>query len=452
MKNRIRSKNFLVKFENIFLFLFSWSLLFILPHFQTKFGFVTIFSQVFISVSLLYTINRALGHFEDLEKFLKPNIFFLFPLLYLVSIVLNLFGKDELYKFINRFGAGSMMLDGKIYMFGDLAHLTKASSCTISVQIGRNICDPFDRPFNQNPHLVDFLKITHFSDTSKLGLVSTLTFFILILIVAYKNQIRSLTLFIMLLSPPIVLAIDRGNEIITILLLLPGLLLIVKHKSCQTFGAFLLALSCFYKLWPIAILIPIFFLFSNKLNIYSKFTLTFPIIYWMYFHDNASRMLEVTQKGSPLGLSFGLAHYINSTIELKFVVLFCVLVLLFCIHFFSKSILFNQNLYVYSANLVILNALLITYISIWILGTSFIYRLIIFIPIIVFLNKAIKEKIPRDMLESVILLTMLTSKLSITTVFTSCLAIIFSAILAYQLILFLKKRSIFHHLKSNQNI
>jgi len=146
MKNRIRSKNFLVKFENIFLFLFSWSLLFILPHFQTKFGFVTIFSQVFISVSLLYTINRALGHFEDLEKFLKSNIFFLFPLLYLVSIVLNLFGKDELYKFINRFGAGSMMLDGKIYMFGDLAHLTKASSCTISVQIGRNICDPFDRP------------------------------------------------------------------------------------------------------------------------------------------------------------------------------------------------------------------------------------------------------------------------------------------------------------------
>ena len=56
-------------------------------------------------------------------------------------------------------------------------------------------------------------------------------------------------------------------------------------------------------------------------------------------------------------------------------------------------------------------------------------------------NKAIKEKIPRVMLESAILLTMLTSKLSITTVFTSCLAIIFSAILAYQLVLFLKKKT-----------
>ena len=447
MKNRVRSKKFLAKFENIFLFLCSWSLLFILPHYQTQFGFVMIFSQAFISIVLFHTIYRVLKYSDNLEKILKPNVFFLFPLFYLFSIVLNSFGKDELYKFINRFGAGSMSIGEKIYLFSDLAHLTNASSCAISVQNGKNICDPFDRPFNANPHIVDFLKIIHFSDRMKFGVISTLLFFTLVLIIANKNQIRSLTLFIMLLSPPIVLAIDRGNEIITILLLLPGLLLIVKHKSSQTFGAFLLALSCFYKLWPIAILIPILFLFSNKLNIYSKFTLTFPIVYWMYFHDNASRMLEVTQKGSPLGLSFGLAHYINSTIELRFVVLFCILVLLFCSYFFTKSILFNQNLYVYSANLVILNALLITYISIWILGTSFIYRLIIFIPIIVFLNKVIKEKIPRDMLESVILLTMLTSKLSITTVFTSCLAIIFSAILAYQFSFILKKTKYFPPLK-----
>lgn len=438
MKNRVRSKKFLAKFENIFLFLCSWSLLFILPHFQTQFGFVMIFSQTFISIVLFCTIYRVLKYSDNLEKIIKPNVFFLFPLFYLFSIVLNSFGKDELYNFINRFGAGSMSIGGKIYLFSDLTHLTNASSCAISVQNGKNICDPFDRPFNANPHIVDFLKTIHFSDRMKFGVMSTLLFFTLVLIIANKNQIRSLTLFIILLSPPIVLAIDRGNEIITILLLLPGLLLIVKHKSSQTFGAFLLALSCFYKLWPIAILIPILFLFSNKLNIFSKFTLTFPIVYWIYFHDNATRMLEVTQKGSPLGLSFGLAHYINSTIELKFVVLFCILVLLFSSYFFTKSILFNQNLYVYSANLVILNALLLTYISIWILGTSFIYRLIIFIPIIVFLNKVIKEKIPRDMLESVILLTMLTSKLSITTVFTSCLAIIFSAILAYQLVLFLK--------------
>jgi len=451
MTNRVTSKKFLAKFENIFLFFCSWSLLFILPHFQTQFGFVMIFSQAFISIILFYTINKALKHAGNLEKILKPNIFFLFPLLYLVSIVLNSFGKDELYKFINRFGAGSMFIDGKIYIFGDLAHLTNASSCAISAQNGINICDPFDRPFNQNPHIVDFLKTIHFSDTTQIGLVSTLLFFILILTIAHKNQIRILTLFIMLLSPPIVLAIDRGNEIITILFLLPGLLLILKHKSTQTFGAFLLALSCFYKLWPIIILISLLFLFWNKLNVYSKFVLVLPLIYWIYFHENVFRMLEFTQKGSPFGLSFGLAHYTNSTIELKFVVLFCILVIFLSGYFFTKSMLFNQSLYGYSANLVILNTLLITYISTWIFGTSFIYRLIIFIPIIVFLNKAIKEKIPRVMLESAILLTMLTSKLSITTVFTSCLAIIFSAILAYQLVLFLKKRSIFNNLKSDQN-
>ena len=438
MTHRIRTKNFVVQFKNIFLLISAWALCLILPHFQTQFDPIMAICQMLISMILFYAIYTTLKSTEDLEKFLKTKALVLIPLFYLVSIILNLFGKDYLYLFINRFGAGSMLLDGKIYMYGDLAHLTAASSCNISVQIGANICDPFNRLFNQNPHIVDFLKIIHFTNTFLFGLVSTILFFILIIIIAYKKQISILLLFIILLSPPTVLAIDRGNEIITILLILPGLYLFAKHKNIQIVGAFLLALSAFFKLWTSVLILSLLILLWKKINIFSKIIMILPLFYWFYFHENALRMVEYTQKGSRIGLSLGLKHYLDSTIKPEYLLLIFILIVILSVYFLLRSKLFDQNLYRESTDLIILNALFLTYVSIWIFGISFIYRLIIFIPIIIFLNKTIREETPRIMLQSGMILSMLTSKLLITTVFTSILAIVFSAIVAYQLVLFLK--------------
>jgi len=436
----IEIKSFFVKYKNIFLLTSAWALCLILPHYQAQFNLLMIIGQVIISLILFYSINKSLESTIRFEKILKPNMFILFPLFYLVSIITNLLGKDNLYIFLNRFGAGSMFKGEKIYMYGDLAHLTTASSCNESVQIGKNLCDPFNRLFNQNPHIVDFLRIIHFSSTFLLGLASTLLFFILILVLARKNQVDTLTLILILLSPPIVLAIDRGNEIITTLFLLPSLYLITKHKMIQTFGAILLALSVLFKLWPIIILVLLLFLFWKKLNIYSKFIMVMPLIYWIYFHENAFKMVEYTQEGSPMGLSFGLIYYYNSTIKILFVIFFCTLVTFISGIFFLKSGLASHNLYNYSNDLIILNTLFFTYLMTWTFGDNFIYRLIIFIPIIIFLKKAIKEDLPRVALESAIIMTMLTSRLLITTVFTSSLAVIFFVILSFQSVIFFKKR------------
>jgi len=452
MTNINSAKIILSEYRDIFLFIFVWSLFFVVPHFQSEFGFFMIVSQVFIALILFYTIYKVLVSKLNLDLILKPAIIFLFPLFYLASVILNSFGKDNLYVFINRFGAGSMILDGKIYMFGDLAQSTAASSCNITVQIGKNICDPFLRQFNQNPHIIDILKIINFKNTFLLGLASTLLFFTLILLIAYKNQISILTLIIILLSPPIVLAIDRGNEIITSLLILPGLYLITKQNNVQSIGAFLLAFSVFYKLWPVVLILFLLVLLWKKVNISSKIIMILPLIYWFYFQENAFRMVEYTLKGSPISLSFGLKHYLNSTIRPEYLIFFCILIALLSISFLLKSKLFDQNLYRESTDLIILNTLFLTYIFTWILGISFIYRLIIFIPTLIFLNRAIKENSRRAMLESLIILTMLTSKLSVTTVFTSILAIIFSSILAYQLALAYKKRSVNNYQKINKII
>jgi hypothetical protein len=392
---------------------------------------------------LLGTLYNTLYKHVEIAKLINYKLFFIFPFTYLVSLYLNEQGNDKLYIFLNHFGSGTMFVNNHVFLYGDLAHLTTASDCTSPIQIGEIICDPFSRPLNQNPHIISFLRLLDFSNVVWLGLISTLLFFALMILISSKNQINRITLFITLLSPPIVLAIDRGNEIITILLIISSLHLIIGNRIKQSIGATLLVMGAFFKLWPILILLCMLIFLRKHLFIFAKGIMILPIIYWAINFESAVQMVRFTDKGNPNGLSFGIKHYFSSSISFMYIVIFLITTFVFAVFYFFRVMDLLIKKEQTSNYLAILNSLLLTYVVIWALGSSYVYRLIIFIPIIIYLNKVFMVNLPLLQLESLILLTLLTSRLSITTVFTNLMAVTFSMILIRQLI---------QNIKSTNNI
>jgi hypothetical protein len=392
---------------------------------------------------LLGTLYNTLYKHVEIAKLINYKLFFIFPFTYLVSLYLNEQGNDKLYIFLNHFGSGTMFVNNHVFLYGDLAHLTTASDCTSPIQIGEIICDPFSRPLNQNPHIISFLRLLDFSNVVWLGLISTLLFFALMILISSKNQINRITLFITLLSPPIVLAIDRGNEIITILLIISSLHLLIGNRIKQSIGATLLVMGAFFKLWPILILLCMLIFLIKHLFIFAKGIMILPIIYWAINFESAVQMVRFTDKGNPNGLSFGIKHYFSSSISFMYIVIFLITTFVFAVFYFFRVMDLLIKKEQTSNYLAILNSLLLTYVVIWALGSSYVYRLIIFIPIIIYLNKVFMVNLPLLQLESLILLTLLTSRLSITTVFTNLMAVTFSMILIRQLI---------QNIKSTNNI
>jgi hypothetical protein len=434
MSHKFSITRMVEKYREFLPLVICWIACLVLPHFQKNFNLLMVISQILISIILLVTLYNILFKHSGIAKSINYKLFFIFPFTYIVSLYLIGQGNNKLYVLLNRFGSGTMFVNNNVFLYGDLAHLTTASDCATPIQIGEIICDPFSRPLNQNPDVISFLRLLNFSNVVWLGLISTLLFFALMILISRKNQINQVTLFITLLSPPIVLAIDRGNEIITILLMISSLYLLIGNRIKQSIGATLLVVSAFFKLWPIVIVLCMFIFLWKHLFIFAKGIMVLPLMYWAINFESAVQMVRFTDRGNPNGLSFGIKHYFNSSISFIYIVIFLVTTLVFAIFYFFRVI----NLFIkkeHTSNyLAILNSLLLTYVVIWALGTSYVYRLIIFIPILIYLNKVFMVNRSLLQLESLILLTLLTSRLSITSIFTNLIAVIFSMILIRQLI------------------
>ena len=430
------------EFKDIVLFALSWSLCFVVPHFQQTFNVLVIITHLLIAILLSFTLYQVL--LLDNFRKITLNLFFisLLPIFYIASMILAYSSKDKFYFFINRFGAGSMYKNDKVYLFSDLTHLTSASSCSIPVKIGESICDPFSRIFNQNPHIVDFLKVFGFSNLFFAGFISTLLFFFIMLMIYYKQYLSTVSFLLVLLSPPVILALDRGNEIITLLLILPGLYLIKRNSRHQMFGALLLCLATVFKLWPVILLISIVFFLWNHLAVFSRLLIFVTLFYWIIYRDNAFNMLDSTQKGGPFGLSLGLVHYINGSISWTILPFFLLATSAISTLVFIKFNLISYGRYENSLDLFVFNSLILTYFTIWATGDSYIYRLILLIPVLVFLRRVFVQVPTRTALETLIVATMLTSKLTITTIMTSTLAIVFAIILIHQTLILKQLRFI----------
>ena len=416
----------------LFFFTFAWSLCFIVPHYQSNFNTTVVITHLCIVILLSTALYQLLLIKNDRKNVLNFFLILSLPLIYISSLLLTIFNKEGLYFFINRFGAGSMYQNNKVYLFSDLTHLTSASACSIPVEIGKNICDPFSRVFNQNPDVVEFLKSLGFSNLFLSGLISTLLFWILILIIYIKEYVNTTVLTLVVLSPPVILALDRGNEIITLLLILPGLYLIKRNLYSQTIGVILLSIASVFKLWPLVLLISVLMFAWKRLSVLSKLIVCATSLYWVGNIQNAMSMLENTQKGNPFGLSFGLRHYFNHSILWPYLIIFITVILFSTIYIFINFKLIRAIGYDNSFDKSLFNSLILTYVAIWLTGDSYVYRLVLLIPVLIFLRKVFAELSARTVLESLIVATMLTTKLSVTTVMTCILSLTFILILVYQ--------------------
>jgi hypothetical protein len=340
------------------------------------------------------------------------------------------FGHPFIYQKWAGLGGGTMTRDGKIAIFGDLAQLTSAAKCEKAIIVGTDVCDPWGRLFNQNPAVAELFRAIKLTNVYVVGILSLIILYITLFIMIKKLKIQSIAPYIMFATPACILAIDRGNEIITLILITIGLFeLYTKSSIRQTIGAISLVSASIFKLWPTALVCFILILFWKRVNLIPKCILVFSGLYWIPRINLVLKMLNVTDHGHPFGYSFGLKLIGHSQLAPLYRVVLVVLSLslLFVFVRLTKS---SLDQFIQSTNgltfLYCLTPLMLTFSLIWAFGDSYIYRVIMLVPLVLLLShfKICDFAFSRFLL-SAILVTCIVSLTPLVLVVTSALALYF---------------------------
>jgi hypothetical protein len=326
-----------------------------------------------------------------------------------------------------------MEFEGNLFPFGDLVHVTAAASCSYEIEVGTNSCDPWQREFNQNPDVLHFLNLIGLTNVDLLGIGSYLLLILLLALIVRQKNLTNIGFIIFIASPPFVLAVDRGNEIITtFLILLSFSTLESRNKFVKAFSIFFLFAAVFFKLWPV-LLVTLLTLFGNRFNkryMLSAFVLSAG--YWANNMHEIPKMLSATENGSPYGVSFGLKLFFSDQISLPHVGYLAILAIAIAsvwIYCFSRSLFASIRSLVLDDRLTILIPLLLTYVGVWMFSDSFIYRMLILLPaLLILVNKDLLVQPWVKGLVILVLVTALSSRLAITTAISSSLALVFLAV------------------------
>ena len=410
-------------------FVLCWFLLLTQPFFPGASGF-SLLSNCLIVIITFFSLNQLLN-----SKFLNNQVI-KYSLLgftfggFILSFLALILEKPFLYSIWSRFGAGSMSLDGQLYIFGDLAHLTSASKCSKPIFVGTNACDPWERKFNQNPQIIEFFRFATLTNVRARGFVSVVIFFLILLVLLKKLRISSITTFLMVSTPVIILSIDRGNEIITLSLILLGMLMLETKLAIRqaVFGS-ALVLAAIFKLWPIVLIFFISVFYWKKMKLTTKVILSLPFLYWAVRVDEIRAMLEATQQGSSSGLSFGLKLLAFNDVSVIYrVTLFTIAISFFLL--LKKFTKMHLELFITDTQgLSVLRSIspyMITYAIIWMIGDSFIYRMVILLPIVILLSNAqVSQFIWPKLIQSAIIVTCISGNTPAILVTSSVIALYF---------------------------
>ena len=409
---------------SLIFFLISWI---VVLKYQpiTETRYVALAYNLFLAVVSFYCINFALNSELRANKLLRHVIAAASSAGLIIAFGSLFIGKPSIYEKWASLGSGTMYLEGKVAIFGDLTHLTSAAKCDYPIIVGTYVCDPWLRLFNQNPIVAEFLKATNLTNVIVLGISSLTLLYMILFAVVNKLEVKSIAPYIILMTPVSVLAIDRGNEVITMILILVGLFLLhTKSTIRQTMGALFLFFACVFKLWPIALVFFTLIFFWKRVNLVPKFILVLSLFYWIPQIDLALNMLNATNTGSPFGRSFGLQLIWHG--EFIAIVVLSLSLLLTYVRL-SKSSL-NQFITSSSgvATLYSLIPVMLTFSIIWAIGDSYIYRMVILIPVVLLLGqfKFTEFTFPNFLL-SAILVTCITSLTPLVLATTSALALYF---------------------------
>lgn len=396
----------------------------------TENKYLTLTYYAFLAVVSFYCINFALNSELSASRLLRHVIAAASSAGLIVAFGSLIIGKPAIYEKWVSLGSGTMYLEGKVAVFGDLSHLTSAAKCEYPIIVGTYVCDPWLRFFNQNPIVAEFLKAINLTNVFRIGISSLTLLCIILFAVINKLEVKSIVPYLMLITPVSVLAIDRGNEIITLIFILIGLFsLHTKSTIRQTMGALSLFFACIFKLWPIVLVFFILIFFWKRVNVVPKCILALSFFYWIPQIDLALKRLDATNSGSPFGRSFGvqliwdLTWPINSFNYGVAIVVLSLFLLLTYVRL-SKSSL-NQFILSTSgeATLYSLIPVMLTFSLIWALGDSYIYRMIILFPVVLLLGQfKFSEFAFPNFLLSAILVTCIVSLTPLVLIATSALA------------------------------
>lgn len=192
--------------------------------------------------------------------------------------------------------------------FGDLRVITSGLEC---YQLGydalvNNPCDPWKRTMNY-PRIWSLLAQIGLnqSHTILLGIICIVTFFVLIFILIGKlNQIEAFIYALIIFSPSIMVAIERGNnDLICYIILGVSIILLKKYNLFKKIlASILLLFASILKLYPVFAFISIlknkkedFFIFLSVLSAF--------IIYIIFSYKSLILVSEATPR--PTKLAYG---------------------------------------------------------------------------------------------------------------------------------------------------
>jgi hypothetical protein len=141
-------------------------------------------------------------------------------------------------------------------------------------------------------------------------------------------------------------------------------------------------------------------------------------------------MLSATQDGSPHGVAFGLKLFFSdqtSLINVGFLGTLTILITAIWIYYFGRNLTasFKSHEHRYT----ILIPTLLTYVGIWTFTDSFIYRMLILLPaLLILISQDVLSRAWGKGLVVLILVTVLSSRLAITTAISSSLALVFLSV------------------------
>lgn len=406
----------LKRFRSEILFILLWTILLVIPHFQRSPSIPWLCFTLMLFAVFNYLTTRL---FLFSSYRLNYRLFIVFASLIFTSLLLTAFGVNFPYLLFSRLGSYTMFLNGKLVVFGDLIHLTSALGCGGTVQVGLIACDPWNRAFNQNPDVILILRFLPLHSHFVLGIFSLLFFFVTLFILLRKYAPSSPIVWLMCLTPPVALAIDRGNEILTIGLISLSIYIWLRNNSSYLFYIPLF-LAGVFKLWPFVLLV-LMTIFNYRKG---YFRILPPIgivgVYLIFRFSDFRQISYFTQTGSKLGGSFGLMMLKSldfySLIAIVLGFLWALLLIRrTSILNLSESPHFKDNPWVPS--------LMLTYIFVFFSGSHFTYRLIILIPLAILVNEFDGSR----PLQVFIFTLLLTSRLSVVIISTSVLCFVFSA-------------------------
>jgi len=391
-----------------------WIVLLIAPHFQAQ-PSIPILAFGLCLFGLVYLASTNV--FVPGLKMIMWRGYAFFVSLILILIGLAVGGIPVPYLLFSRLGSYSMFDDGKLVIFGDMIHLTSAASCEETIAIGQILCDPWARTFNQNPDVASFLKLISLNNHIFLGVFSFVLLSFTMFLLLRKFTEESPLVWVMCLTPPMVLAIDRGNETLTLSLICLSIYFWNARPNSSLF-LFPLILAGVFKVWPFAVFFLMLLIWiPKKLPRIIYFSL--PVGSYVIFNiTDFQKISAYTQQGSLLGGSFGLSLLHFPGIYGITVLLACISLATLMLRLIPWNILAQEGL---RENKEWILALMSTFVLLNLTGVHFSYRLIILIPLAALFQGSSDAR----SLQVFIFTLLLTSRMSVLIVSTLSLVIIF---------------------------